>query len=485
MSAALKSSADGWRGQIGAGFDRRSAARLAAAALDVLAEQAPVRRVLIGYDGRRGGAEVAAAIATVVTRRLGAQPVLTGWLPTPIASAAVTEGRFDLALLVTASHNPASWNGLKLKYGATGSLGPALEARIESRHAELAFDSLELVSALDGGTASPVIASAPDALIGEHLNRVLGRVGVAGGRPWRVVVDGLNGIAGTSAVRLARLLGWRVHPVACDPDPDFGFLTPDPALPAARTRLAAQVVGRGADFGIVLDGDGDRVFLVGSDGQVVESGELYALLLGHLYRSVPDLRPRAIAVTTTTTSLPGTVAAEHGGEVLMRPVGFKNMGELISDGQICAAGGSVGDLAFARYGRDRDPSVVLALLARLLVESDAGLDEVVSGLRQRYGRRSWLETAAGAPAGPLELDVLATTLLARTGLRLPVRSTSRIDGVRLELPDGQWLAVRRSTTEELVRAYAEFASDLITETHLQHALCAALRIVTSDRTGPS
>src|SRR6185437_14947052 len=116
----LRSSADGWRGRIGVDFSPRTAGRLAAAALDVLAAERPLRRVLVSHDGRRDGAAAADRIAAAVERRLGRPAERTRWLPTPVASAAVLAGRYDLALLVTASHNPADWNGVKLKYGSAG-----------------------------------------------------------------------------------------------------------------------------------------------------------------------------------------------------------------------------------------------------------------------------------------------------------------------------------------------------------------------------
>jgi len=466
----LKSSADGWRGEIGAGFTPAAAGLLATAVLDVLASRVPLRRVLISYDGRTGGAEVAAAVhAAVAQRRPAVTPLCYAGLPTPVASAAVSAGAADLAFLVTASHNPAGWNGLKVKFGVAGSIPAAVEAEIEDRYLALA----------ESGTPAPEPGAAPAPgparpVIEAHLARVLARVGTGPGRPWHVVVDGLHGIAGAAMVRLAELLGWTVTAIGCDPRPDFGGLVPDPSLPASRHRVSAAVPALAADFGIVLDGDGDRVFLLGPDGGVLGAGELYALLLEQLYRSRPTLPGRDIAVTSTTASLPGRIAAEHGGEVLVTGVGFKHMAELLAGGRICAAGGNVGDLAFAPFGADRDPSVAVALLARLLADTGQSLAEAVRLLRERYGRRHYLETSVGCPAGALDLPAVATGLLAATGLDLAVLSTQRVDGVRLALPDRQWLSVRRSSTENLVRAYAEFAGPVLTEAALRDALQAAV-----------
>ena len=465
----LRSSADGWRGEIGAGFSPAAAGLLAAAVLDVLAARLPLRRVLISYDGRAGGPEVAAAVhAAVARRRPAITPLSYAGLPTPIASAAVSAGAADLAFLVTASHNPAGWNGLKVKFGVAGSIPAAIEAEIEDRYlalAESVAPPLAPDAAPDPSPARPVVEA--------HLARVLSRVGSAPGPRWHVVVDGLHGIAGPAMVRLAELLGWTVTAIGCDARPDFGGLVPDPSLPASRRRIGAAVPELAADFGIVLDGDGDRVFVIGPDGGVLGAGELYALLLEQLYRS-RELPSRDIAVTSTTASLPGRIAAAHGGEVLVTGVGFKHMAELLAGGRICAAGGNVGDLAFAPFGADRDPSVAVALLARSLADSGESLASAVRRLRERYGRRHYLETSVGCPAGALDLPAIATGLLEATGLDLAVLGTQRVDGVRLALPDQQWLSVRRSSTENLVRAYAELAGPVLAEPALRSALQAAV-----------
>jgi len=446
--------------------------------LDVLATRTAPRRILISYDGRRGGPAVAAAVQAAIGDRLVIPPALCSGVPTPVASASVSAGEFDLAFLVTASHNPAGWNGLKVKFGDAGSISAGLEERIENRYLALTRADAPIPPDEPDEPSAPVATAQPaqpaQPLIEAHLARVLARVGSSPGRSWRVVVDGLHGIAGPAMVRLAELLGWTVHPIGCQPDPDFGGLTPDPSLAASRRRVSAAVRAEGADFGIVLDGDGDRVFVLSSDGGVLGCGELYALLLEQLYRSHPQLPNRRIAVTSTTTSLPGRVAAEHGGDVLVTGVGFKNMAELLAGGQICAAGGNVGDLAFAPFGADRDPSVVVALLGRLLADTGQSLDAALRRLRGKYGRRHYLETALGCPAGELDLPATAAALLANTGLGLEVASVTRVDGVRLALPGQQWLSVRRSSTENLVRAYAEFSGPVLTEAQLTAALHGAL-----------
>jgi phosphomannomutase len=470
----LRSSADGWRGEIDVSFTPAAAGLLAGAVLDVLSATGPPRRILISYDGRRGGPAVAAAVRAAVGDRLATAAAVLSGVPTPVASAAVCAGDFDLAFLVTASHNPAGWNGLKIKSGVAGSISPAMERQIESRYLELS-ESAEAAASPAADPGPVTAAGSPQPMIEAHLSRVLARVGGDPGRPWRVVVDGLHGIAGPAMVRLAELLGWTVLPIGCQAEQDFGGLTPDPTLAASRSRLSAAVRAEHADFGIVLDGDGDRVFLLGSDGGVVSCGELYALLLDQLYRSHPELPSRRIAVTSTTASLPGRIAAEHGGEALVTGVGFKNMAELLAGGEICAAGGNVGDLAFAPFGFDRDPSVVVALLGRLLADSGQSLDTALERLRRRYGRRHYLETAVSCPAGELDLAATAVALLATTGLDLPIASMNRVDGVRLALPERQWLSVRRSSTENLVRAYAEFSGPVLSEAELRTALRGALR----------
>ncbi|MFE0427004.1 hypothetical protein ACFW15_32490, partial [Streptomyces sp. NPDC058953] len=269
--SAIKSSADGWRGIIGETFTPSYAALVTHCVMRALAAVQETRTVLVTYDGRRGGEQCAAAVVAAASG--GAERVrLVPHLPTPIASAALRRGRADVALLVTASHNPGRHNGIKVKVAP----GRPLPAAVE-RHAErLLAETGHL----------PVVPSAeqPDHEAGlrwidDHITTVIDGLPAAVSPGRTVVVDGVGGVAGRPMARLCERLGWQVRLLGGAPDPDFGGLVPDPTLAATRRRAGDAVRDCSADLGVVLDGDGDRVFVIDERGRTVQPHELLALLL--------------------------------------------------------------------------------------------------------------------------------------------------------------------------------------------------------------
>lgn len=438
----LRNGADGWRGLIGTSFTPGSAARLVACAVAAVS----AKRVLVTYDGRQGG-RAAARLAGAAARQAGAGSVsLVPHLPTPTVSAAVRRGVADLAVLVTASHNPAGWNGVKIKTAPGCSLPGHVEQEIDRRYREGAFD------VGDSLPAWPEEGEDAARLVGEHLAEVLAKADTPAA-PVRVVVDGLSGIAGAPMARLCAALGWEVRESGCVAAADFGGLVPDPTLPDSRRRAAEQVLATGADLGIVLDGDGDRICVIDHRGGDVLPHEVFALLLEHRHRRGGT--SRGIALTTATGSAARQVAVRLGVAVTEVAVGFKHLTPLLLSGRADAAAGGVGDLAFAEYGMDRDPFAAVVLLAGLLAHSGRPLADLADDLRARTGARDWLEFRVPGVLGPAALRAAGHRALARVGLAGSVRSVTRVDGVKFWLDEAQWLLLRPSTTEGGTRVYGE------------------------------
>lgn len=432
----LRAGADGWRGEIGPDFTPARAAVLARCAVTHLGASA----VLVTHDSRRAGAEAAAGAARAAAAA-GARSVrLVPHLPTPTVTAAVRSGRFDAAVLITASHNPPRFNGVKLKVAPGGPPSGEVEHAITALFGNALAAGAEPVGRDSRPDAAPDTGAAD--LIELHLDEVLGRVRGLCSTPLSVTVDGLGGVAGRSMARLCERLGWRVTRVACAPDPDFGGLVPDPSVPASRARAAAH----DTDLALVLDGDGDRLFVIDGRGRTVQPHELLALLLEH--RVAAGLGWADIAVTVSTGTAARLVATELGGRVHETSVGFKHLSPLMAAGVVAAAGGAVGDLGFVEFGLDRDPFAAVVLLADLL--DTKRLDELLDDLRARTGDLRWFEFTVGHwPDG--------AGALRRIGLH-PIRTTD-VDGVKYWLADGQWLLLRASTTEGGFRVYGELRDE--------------------------
>ncbi|GLZ37109.1 hypothetical protein [Actinokineospora sp. NBRC 105648] len=431
MSWQARASADGWRGVIGTDFTPATAAVLASRVVKAVDS----KRVLVGYDCREGGADAAQAVVSAAVAAGAAEVRLVAHLPTPTATAAVRLGLVDLALLITASHNPAHFNGLKVKVAPGGPLPRAVEAAIETA------DPGPVTAAPDPVPAEP-LAPWLDAHMADVLSRLSARSELS------VVVDGLGGIAGAPFAEFAGRLGWRALSVDGGPAPDFGRLVPDPTIPAARQRARDRVVAERADLGVVLDGDGDRVYLLDHRGATVYPHELLALLLAHREPGV------GLGVTAASGTAARAVAARLGIPVHEVGIGFKHLSPLLAAGEVDAAGGGVGDLGFAEFGTDRDPFAVAVLLADLLATSGRPLAALVDDLRAEVGPLTWFEyLVAGRSA--VDLTELGHRALAVAGQAGAVTGVTTVDGVKFWLDGGQWLLLRASTTEGGIRVYGE------------------------------
>ncbi|WP_181690288.1 phosphoglucomutase [Streptomyces sp. NBRC 110611] len=448
---SVASSADGWRGVIDESFTPSYAALVTHCVMRALAADRAPGTVLVTHDGRRGGERCAAA-AVAAAADAGADRVrLVPHLPTPVVSAALRRGRADVAFLVTASHNPGSHNGLKVKVAPGRSLPAAVERRAEQLIGEV------------GGVPVGTAAEQPDRDAGtrwtdEHLADILDRLPAAVGSGATVVVDGVGGVAGGPMARLCERLGWRARLLGGTPDPGFGGLVPDPTLAATRRRAERAVREESARLGIVLDGDGDRVFVIDERGRTVQPHELLALLLQARWSLRRGDRDGDIAVTVATGTAVRTVARRQGRGVRETRIGFKHLSPLLADGRADLAGGSVGDLAFADHGIDRDPFTAVALLAELLHTTGRPLGDLLDALGDEVGRHRWFESRVPGTGGADLLRTAGSAALARAGLAGADPTITETDGVKFWLDDGQWLLLRRSTTEAGVRVYGELRS---------------------------
>lgn len=218
------------------------------------------RQIVIGHDARpSSGPFSLAAIRGLMDS--GCEVLDVGQVPTPLTSFAVNHFWVDGAIQVTASHNPAEFNGLKLQVGMEPLAGMELQ-KVERLIASGAFAS---------GQGRHLARD----VVYPYLNCILHKVELS--RPFKVAVDAGHGVSGPVAVRLMRELGCQVVPLYCEPDGTFPAHAPDPSEAGNLQDLARVVVQEGCDVGIAFDGDGDRIGIVDERGQIVPP-DVYLLL---------------------------------------------------------------------------------------------------------------------------------------------------------------------------------------------------------------
>jgi phosphomannomutase len=432
----------GVRGLYGAGLDTAVVARYAAA----FADWCGPGSIVVARDPRASGEALERAV-TAALRSRGRTVVRLGIAPTPTLLLNTRLLGAAGGVMVTASHNPAEWNGLKFANPAGHYLAPE--------------DSQRLIAAVaaraDEAPPGRAAAFTPPAAAGEgaersdhgallrHRQKVERAAGVnVGALPaadLKVVVDGCNGAG--SALLPESLAAWGVEVVPLHCVPNGSFPRPAEPLPEALDGLGRRVRAEQADLGLGLDPDGDRLALVGPDGEAL--GEECTLALAA--RQVLQVRPGPVVANLSTSRMLDDVAAAAGVPLTRTPVGEINVvGGMLAARAVVGGEGNGGVI---------HPDVVLgrdALVATALIVSALALERCdLPALRARLPVYAMLKLRLRLPGGGAEalhrrLEALADTFGAER--------IDRRDGLRLDWSD-RWVHVRPSNTEPIARLIVE------------------------------
>ncbi len=425
----------GFRGRIGESMTPELVAALASRFGAFLWEDGSPPTVLVGRDSRTSGPMLQAAVVAGL-QSVGCRVVELGVVPTPTLLLAVEDGEAAGAVGVTASHNPAEWNALKL----AGGDGMFLDASRMGRFREL----------LDG--ADPPRA-AWDALIAleedrgaveRHLEGILGLpyLDLDGlrERRFRVALDCVHGAGGVIMPGLLEELGCRVEAIGTETDGRF----PREPEPTAENLgdLSALVRETGADVGFAVDPDVDRLSLVDETGEPLGEDLTLALAADVVLRREPG----AVVTNLSTSRVVEDVARSHGAPLHRAPVGEIHVARRMEEEGAVVGGEGNGGVILPRLHRTRDAPVAAALLLQHLLDGGRPLSSLV---------RRWpsYRIVKEKVSFPREAIGDAYRMLAED-LPAPERDTS--DGLRLDWPKRRaWLHVRPSGTEPVVRLIAE------------------------------
>jgi phosphomannomutase len=461
---------DGWRGVIAEEFTVANVRKAAyAIARYVVRGGDPARGVLVGYDTRFASERFARAAAEAVA--LAGIPV---WLsetdcPSPALSLLVRLRGAAGGIMITASHNPYRWNGIKFKasYGSS-----ALPSIVEAIERELRAVEREGVPALP---PRPALIGSLDVRTPylETLDRLVDwdRLRDAG---MRFVVDPMHG-AGHHL--LAELLGR--HGIACEEirgnrDPLFGGANPEPIEPHVAA-LRAAVARTGADAGLALDGDGDRIGAMDRTGQFINAHQCFSILLWHLAgtrRLAGD-----VAKTFSVTKMIDRIAERFGRKLYEVPIGFKYVCELMLERDILAGGEESGGIGYRFHLPERDATLSGLLLTEVMAWHRKSLGELVATLEAEFGPHRYGRVDLVLRPGKKEkaLEHFASPRLTHFA-DWPIARRENLDGIKLYLDEIGWVMLRASGTEPMLRIYAETTREETTRGVLEEMAALVRRL---------
>jgi phosphomannomutase len=388
-------------------------------------------RVVLARDSRPSGRMLRHAVTAGLTAAgCGVEDI--GIAPTPTVGIAVRQLGAAGGIQITASHNPAPWNGLKM----FGSDGAVLSAE-RGRQVQGLFEGGGLKYAGWDGIGSSRV---PPDFLDEHAKMACDAVSAATihAAGFRVLLDGNGGAGGPLGANLLRQLGCEVVAQACHAD--GVFVHEAEPIPAHLTDVAPTVVRSGAAVGFVLDPDADRLALIDEKGQCVS--EELTLALAVKYRLGQKRGP--VVINMSTSRVIEDIAREAGSECLRSAVGEPNVVAAMRAAGAVIGGEGNGGVIDPRIGWVRDPFIGMAMILNLMAETGQPLSELIAGLPSY----AMLKTKFAVPKEKL------AAALAAIEKRWPEAKVNRQDGLRLDWPD-RWVHVRPSNTEPVVRVIAE------------------------------
>ncbi len=462
MDRSIKFGTDGWRAVIAEDFTFENVRMVAQALADYLDDQSEDKRVAVGYDFRFLSEDFARAVAEVLAANGITVFLSPRACPTPHVSYYVRKHNLPVGVVITASHNPYAYNGLKIKERFGGSASVQTTRQIESF---IGKNPVRTMPLREAKTAGRVIETPLDEGYSRFMESIVDIAAIRESS-LTVVVDSMNGVGGRLLERWVASPTCRVKTLRPGRDPLFGGRAPEPKEEYLDV-LRDAVLQEGAVVGLATDGDGDRSGGVHRDGSLFTPLEMIALLA--LYLIEERKQTGALVSNNANTLYLKRIAGAAGLPYVNKPVGFKYIAELMQKEDVLIGGEESGGIAVQGFLPERDGILINLLLLEMMVKRGKDSLELLQDLYARFGefhfrRRDFHVTpekgarqvAAMVARPPKEIAGVA------------VVNVDALDGAKLFLQDDSWILFRQSGTEPALRVYCEAPSvarvdDIISE----------------------
>ena len=474
MAAEIKFGTDGWRGVIADDFTFDNVRRVAGAIASYILQNEDARQgVVVGYD-TRFASKLAAHVAGEVIGAAGIPVTLASdYTPTPAISLAVKQQHAAGGVVITSSHNPWNWNGVKFKAKFGGSATPAIMKKVEDELHAGAMPKNDHILRIEEVDLKQAYIKA----VCEFAD--LDLIAQAN---FKFAADSMYGSGRGVLAGIFRDHGIKHVTIRQELNPLFPDINPEPIIPHV-AMLQQTVLKEGCHAGFATDGDADRIGAVAEDGSFVDSHKIFAILLYWLLER--KKWPGEVVRAFNTTRMVDRIAAKYGRKLHECPIGFKHIADLMMEREILIGGEESGGIGYGCFLPERDGILNSLLLANVMAHEGKPLGQLVADLQREFGPHYYGRRDMHIPEEVKQSAIQRARVDSAVKLgRYSVLNKESLDGVKFFLDaskDGSgaepWILLRASGTEPLLRLYAEAASpELVNE-----VLDSAERFVNASR----
>lgn len=445
MVYSIKFGTDGWRAIIAKDYTVENVRRIAAGTLAWMQKRA-YKRVVIGFDCRFGGALFQEEITNILS--LGGIECLINknFVSTPMISLAVVNHKADLGIVITASHNPPSYNGYKLKSAYGGPTIPADIAELESMIPDV-VDGMQLIDIKGGVTSkTPRIIDAES----EYLDHIYKSFDIPQIRSKnKIAYDAMFG----AGQHVMKKLFPEMVAFHCEHNPGFLNTPPEPILKNLFEIQKFLQKNPGQYIGIANDGDADRLAMLDEHGNMIDSHHILLLLMHYLagYKKMHGAAVVSFSVTNKLQQL----AAYYNMKCIITKIGFKYISEYMISEDVLVAGEESGGLAIKGHIPERDGIFIALTILQFMAETGKSITQLIEEVYAIVGPFAYDRLDLHLTESQIaEIKENLKNEKTQWGTLL-VKHYENLDGAKYYFNDDAWMMIRTSGTEPVLRIYAQ------------------------------
>lgn len=448
----IKFGTDGWRGVISDNFTFKNVRIVAQAIADWVNKDTQAKdgkkRVAVAYDARFLGREYAELVSQVLAGN-GIEVYLSiDAVPTPALSYGVVHIKGVAGIMITASHNPGKFNGIKIKTDQGGGAGKNITNKVEEYLGQTPIHEKSLSEAKNAG-----LLVAHDFKIA-YLKFMKSYVNLAKIRQskFKILQDVMHGSGGVILREVLKGSKIKLEVIRDEVNPSFEGGKPEP-VPEYLKIIMSRMKKEKFDLGHVLDGDADRIAAVSPGGEFISPQKILGLIILHLARNRG--RQGGVVKTLCSTTMIDKIANKLHLKLYETPVGFKHISDLMVSEKIIAGGEEAGGIGVQDYIPERDGTLAGLLLLEMMVYQKKNIKQLIDLMEKEFGRYYYVRA-------DLDFDIKKFNMTrvkeVKNLLGGKVVKIQDFDGIKLTCENENWLMLRPSGTEPLVRTYSEAKS---------------------------